>query len=318
MSIRSIGLLLITFLLAISTDAFAQPKKKKAAKPEPEAVGDHFTLRYKPQVGTLYYDVHTVISHNLENRHIFPIKSIAQLALETRDVDQKNLNWTYDYYYRELKTILSKLQLPNSEKDSILNEVRAIGKRTRVTYNMLGVQVSLQPIDTAKLSGEAQFFSYFFQPPRLLAPLPERKVTYGATWVETRRDTVTVIDTLGIEQFANGQSIYQLEYTYKFERLADSVAGNVAVISSERKGFFTGVQYNPSGDRIDYSAPITGSDTTFLDLLTGRVIYRNTHYMIPVSVSSPGREPTSDILDVRSVVNLNTSNIRSTASPSRQ
>ena len=274
-----------------------------------------FTLRYKPQVGTLYYDVQTTISHNLDNKHIFPIKSLAQLALETKDVDHKNLNWTYDYYYRELKTILSKLQRPHSDKDSVLNEVRAIGKKTRVTYSMLGKQVNYLPLDTAKLSGEAQFFSYFFQPPRLLTPLPEKKVSYGATWTDSRRDTVRFVDTLGIEQFANGHSIYDLQYTYKFERLLDTIAGSVAVISSQQRGHFSGVQFNPSGDAIRYQAPIMGSDTTYLDLLTGRVLYRDTHYGIPVIVTAEGREPTSDALEVRSIVMLNVTNIRSTGTP---
>jgi hypothetical protein len=313
--LRTFFSIIIMFSLVVSGDLSAQPRKKRGKEPEPQ--GDLFTLRYKPQVGTLYYDVNTTIAHNLEDRHVFPIRSLAQLALETKDVDHKNLNWTYDYYYRELKTILSKLQLPHGgDKDSTFNEVRAIGKRTRVTYSMLGRQVKLEPIDTARLSGEAQFFSYFFQPPRLLAPLPEKKVSYGATWQEDRVDTVRFVDTLGIEQFSNGMSVYQLKYVYKFERLQDSVDGNVAVISSIQTGSFTGVQYNASGDKLDYSAPIMGSDTTFLDLLTGRVIYRDTHYAIPVAVTSAGRPSTSDVLDVRSTVMLNIDNIRTTANPS--
>jgi hypothetical protein len=311
-TLRTITFTLFCITLLLGAEAHSQPKKSKAKIAEP--VGDMFTLRYKPQVGTLYYDVQTTISHNLEDRHVFPIKSLAQLALETKDIDYKNLNWTYDYYYRELKTILSRLQLPHSDKDSLLNEVRAIGKKTRVTFSMLGKQVSFIPMDTAKLSGEAQFFSYFFQPPRLLTPLPEKKVSYGATWADARRDTVRFVDTLSIEQFANGFSIYDLQYTYKFERLLDSVAGSVAVISSTQKGYFNGVQYNPSGDAIRYSAPITGSDTTQLDLLTGRVLYRDTHYEIPVVVTAEGREPTSDVLDVRSIVTLNASFIKSTGS----
>jgi hypothetical protein len=295
----------------------AQPKRKKAKVVEP--MGDLFTLRYKPQVGTLYYDVQTTIAHNLENRMVFPIRSIAQLALDTKGVDQKNLNWTYDYFYRELKTILSHHQLPHGgEKDSVLNEVRAIGKRTRVTYSMLGKQVKMEPIDTARLSGEAQFFSYFFQPPRLLAPLPEKKVSYGAIWEDNRIDSVFFLDTLGIEQFSNGVSVYQLKYTYKFERLQDSVDGSVAMISSIQTGSFNGVQYNPSGDKLEYSAPINGTDTTLLDLHTGRVIYRGTHYQIPVTITAPGRSSTSDILDVRSTVTLNVSNIRTTANPERE
>jgi hypothetical protein len=312
--LRSFTLIIISVLL-LNGDLSAQPRRKKAKETEPQ--GDLFTLRYKPQVGTLYYDVNTTIAHNLEDRHVFPIRSLAQLALETKDVDHKNLNWTYDYYYRELKTILSRLQLPHGgDQDSILNEVRAIGKRTRVTYSMLGRQVRMEPIDTARLSGEAQFFSYFFQPPRLLAPLPEKKVSYGATWEDRRIDTVTFVDTLGIEQFSNGMSVYQLKYVYKFERLQDSVDGNVAVISSIQTGSFAGVQYNASGDQLEYSAPISGTDTTFLDLLTGRVIYRDTHYQIPVAVTSQGRLPTSDVLDVRSTVMLNIDNIRTTANPS--
>lgn len=271
-----------------------------------------FTLRYKPQVGTLYYDVQTTISHNLDNKHIFPIKSLALLALETKAVDYQNLIWTYDYYYRELKTILSKLQLPNTDRDSTFNEVRAIGKRTRVTYNMLGRPLKVLSVDTARLSGEAQFFSYFFQPRRFLTPLPETKISYGATWDDERRDTVRFVDTLGIGQFSHGYSIYDLQYSYKFERLLDTVAGSVAVISSRQKGYFHGMQHNPSGDSIRFSAPITGSDTTFLDLLTGRVLYRDTHYKIPVIVKAEGREPTTDDLDVRSIIMLNVTNIRST------
>lgn len=300
-------LLLMLLSTAVSTAVMAQPaRKKKPAEP----LADAFTLRYKPQVGTLYYDVETVIMHNLEEKHIFPIKSIAQLALETKDVDYKNQHWTYDYYYRELKTILSKFQLPEATKDSILNEVRAIGKRTRVTYSMIGFPVSIVQLDSARLSGEAQFFAYFFQPPRLLAPLPVEKVTYGTTWTERKRDTVRFLDTLGIEQFSNGYTIYDLQYEYKFERLADTVAGSIAVISSKQTGVFTGAQFNPSGDRIDYSAPITGSDTTYLDLLRGRVLSRETYYSIPVRVTAEGRPPTSDLLEVRSRVKLNTANIR--------
>jgi hypothetical protein len=309
----------ITFFILLSAllpgvDAFAQPKRKKNVR-EQEPVGDLFTLRYKPQVGTLYYDVQTTISHNIENKFVFPIKSVAQLALETKDVDHKSQLWTYDYYFRELKTILSKYQIPHGEKDSILNEVHAIGKKSRVTYSMLGRQVSCHALDTSRLSGEAQFFSYFFQPPRLLAPLPEKKATYGTTWQDARRDTVRFLDTLGIEQFSNGYSIYDLNYVYKFERLQDTVAGSVAVISSQQTGSFKGVQLNTSGDEITYEAPITGSDTTYLDLLTGRVLYRDTHYNLPVIVKAEGREPTSDILDIRSIVMLNMSYIRTTATP---
>jgi hypothetical protein len=304
---------------AVAAPLFAQPKpkdKKPGKEQQPKA--DLFTLRYKPQAGTLYYDVETVINHNLEERFVFPIKSIAQLALETKDVDYTTQYWTYDYYYRELKTVLSKLQLPNASKDSVLNEVRAIGKKTRVTYSMVGSQVNFRPIDTARLSGEAQFFSYFFRPPRLLAPLPTEKVTYGATWKEHRLDTVKFVDTVGIEQFVNGITIYDLSYEYKFEGLADTVDGSVAIISTKQTGTFTGAQYNPSGDRIDYSAPITGSDTTYLDLRTGRVVSRETLYSIPVKVTAEGRPPTSDLLDVRSTVRLNTSNIRSTGTRQEQ
>ncbi len=314
MLFRAFTLFIILSSCVTSEEALAQSRKRKEKIVEP--VGDLFTLRYKPQVGTLYYDVNTAIEHNLEGRHIFPIRSTAQLALDTKGVDQRNLNWTYDYFYRELKTILSKHQLPNgSGEDSVLNEVRAIGKRTRVTYSMLGRQVRMVPIDTARLSGEAQFFSYFFQPPRLLAPLPEKKVSYGATWEDNRVDTVTFVDTLGIEQFTRGMSVYRLKYTYKFERLQDSVDGSVAVISSVQSGSFSGMQYNPSGDRLDYTAPITGTDTTYLDLLTGRVIYRDTHYDIPVLVTAPGRPSTSDKLDIRTIVMLNIDNIRTTATP---
>ncbi|HET6512329.1 MAG TPA: hypothetical protein VFH43_09060 [Candidatus Kapabacteria bacterium] len=309
----------ITFFILLATllpgvDALAQPKRKNKTR-EPEPQGDVFTLRYKPQVGTLYYDVQTTISHNIENKFVFPIKSVAQLALETKDVDHKSQLWTYDYFFRELKTILSKYQIPHGEKDSVLNEVRAIGKKSRVTYSMLGKQVSFHAMDTSRLSGEAQFFSFFFQPPRLLAPLPEKKASYGTTWEDARRDTVRFLDTLGIEQFANGYSIYDLKYVYKFERLQDTVDGSVAVISSQQTGSFKGVQFNTTGDEIFYEAPITGSDTTYLDLLTGRVLYRDTHYSMPVIVKAAGREQTSDILDIRSIVMLNIANIRTTAAP---
>lgn len=315
MRIRLLPKIFFICLLIVSqaADVDAQSRKKKKVKePSREALGDLFTLRYKPQVGTLYYDVETTITHQLDGRPSFPIRSVGQLALETKNVDYKKNHWTYEFFFRELKTILSKHQLPGHDKDSTLNEVRAIGKRTRVTYNMVGSQVDNALMDSVKLSGEAQFFSYFFQPPRLLGPLPEDKASYGTTWRETKRDTVRFLDTVNIEQYANGISMYDVDYIYTFERLADSVDGSVAIISTKQEGKFSGMQYNPTGEIIRFSAPITGTDTTYLELRTGRVVFREAAWKMPVKVDADGRESTSDILTIRSTVRLNTSNIRST------
>lgn len=302
--------LVCLFALSGASDSFAQAKKKKSKPVDDKA--DYFTLRYKPQVGTLYYDVETTIFHNLDNRTRFPIRSVAQLALETKDIDYKTNYWTYEYYFKELKTLLSKFQLPGRSSDSLLIEQRAVGKRTRVTYSMVGEQMAYRMLDTGKLSGEAQFFSYFFQPPRLLAPLPEGKVTYGSVWQERKTDTVRYLDTTSIDQYANGIGVYSVEYEYKFDRLLDSVDGSIAVITTKQRGTFEGTQFSPSGERMSFTAPIEGSDVTHLDLRSGRVIYREANYNIPVKVDAPGRPPASDVLTVNSVVLLNTSTIKST------
>jgi hypothetical protein len=54
--------------------------------------------------------------------------------------------------------------------------------------------------------------------------------------------------------------------------------------------------------------PITGVDTIYLDLFSGRVISRTTDLSIPVHVETEGRPPLEDLLQVRRKMTLDESN----------
>ena len=288
----SLPLLIVAMIASSATLAVAQ---RQDSKSDPVPKEEIFTLRYKPQLGTTLYDAETVVMHHLENGVEFPITSHAQLAWKNISVDLNNSVWTFDRYYTRLNTI---------DRDTTIKEIGCINKVSRLTYSMVGEELKREVIDTSILSEDAQFLSYFFRAPKMMLPLPLERVTYGATWTDVGTDTIAV---------PGGSFIYRVGHTYHFDRLIDTLDdGHAAVITSEQTGLFEGVQQRVGEQRLSFTGPITGADTTYLNLLTGRVVLRISHINIPVHVEAQEGLPSSDILDVRSVYAINRSNMRGT------
>ncbi len=277
-------------LLMVASVSTVWAQKPKVVEPKEE----RYTLRYKPQLGTTLYDAETVVTHKLENGDEFPVISRAELAWKNIAVDLKRGVWTFDRYYARLNTI---------DRDTTIKEIGSINKITRVTYSMTGHELNREVIDSPSLSEEAQFLGYFFKAARMMVPLPEKRVTYGAHWQDDREDSVIV---------PGGIFRYAVHYNYQFSQVLDTLGGTAAVITSEQIGHFSGTQQNPGEQKLTFSGPITGSDTTYLDLLTGRVVVRESYSHIPVTVAAEQGLPSSDVLTVRSTYVFNRSNIRST------
>jgi hypothetical protein len=92
--------------------------------------------------------------------------------------------------------------------------------------------------------------------------------------------------------------------------VGDSVGHRyLALIVARDSGTFAGAQTNSVTNVVTKSrGPLTGEDTTFLDLFSGRVVMRTLHMSIPATVEVSSALPFTDFLDVRSVVVLNESN----------
>jgi hypothetical protein len=311
-------LLPVCFIFYASSSFAQHTKVPKAAEIKP----DELTLRYKPQSGTLLYDVHTEIGQHINTNHGVlggKLSSDAQLAFHTTSIDYRKGIWSFEQFF-------TFFQLKGREfsGDSLsLRENMAVNRITRLTYNFLGDEISKKVKDTLKLlNAEAQTNAYFFEPPRMLIPLPEHVVTYGDSWTDHSRDSVLVHDTVNIG-ITNGGYTYDVTRTYRLAALYDTLGQYFAIIVVTDTGTFAGSQSN-SITRVTQTAsgPISGTDTTLLDLFSGRVVRRTLNMTIPALVkvfasdepNSHDRRkdatvPFTDMIDVRSVVVLNGSNV---------
>ncbi len=295
----------------------AQLKPKAPANP-PEPKPDQLTLRYKPQAGSLLYDVHTEIHQRIRTDRdelSGSLSSTAQLSFHNVAIDYKKGLWSFDQYFTKFQ--IGGRQL--SGDTLALVETHAVNRITRVTYDMQGLELKKEIIDSIKLlNAEAQTNAYFFQPPRMLIPLPDHGVTYGDTWTDHRCDTINVRDTINIGITA-GQYVYDVYRTYRFDKLIDTVGPTsiwdstgrryFALIVAVDSGTFAGSQTNSvTNVTTKSSGPLSGSDTTVLDLFSGRVVLRTLRLAIPATVEITSAKPFSDFLEVRSVIVLNESN----------
>jgi hypothetical protein len=304
MRIRVIAIVLLAALSGV-----ASGQRRKAPKPKERQVKrDLLTLRYKPQAGTLLYNIHTDISQRvLENMTELSgvFSTSAQLAIHNVSIDYAKGLWSFDRYFTSLD--IRGKDLRGNEVN--LTEPNAINKTTRFTYQMTGDEVQhtvLTPI--ILLNADAQTYAYFIRPPALLAPLPKGMVTYGDTWIEKTEDTINVHDTVNIGT-TDGMYIYKVGRVYKLDRLTDSVGSHIAVIVAQNDGWFDGNQSNSvTGIDLKLHGPVTGTDTLYLDLLSGRLMSRTTDLHIPVSVETEGRAPLTDVLDVHRSMVLDESN----------
>ncbi len=266
------------------------------------------TLRYKPQAGTLLYNIHTQIDQLVRSdatdfRGV--LRSEAQLAFHNLSIDYKNGVWAFEEYF-------TKFDIAGHDLlgDSVsLIESWAVDRITDLTYDMQGEEMGKVIRDTLKLlNAEAQTNAYFFEPPRMLIPLPERPITYGDAWSEHRIDTVPVLDTINTGK-TSGEYIYDVARTYRLARLLDTNGRYFAIIAATDSGTFSGFQTN-SDTKVTtkVSGPITGADTTVLDLFSGCVIKRTLDMTIPAGVAVSSAPSFVDALTVRSIVTLDESN----------
>lgn len=274
-----------------------KPVKTASGKAEPREI---FTLIYKPQLGTLLYDIKTTVQHNIgQGKSVFQVGSDAQLAINNTDVDIDQEVWTYERYYAKLNTVLSDAQLQIGH-DSTIREHGAINRVYRAKYSWRGKELSARTLDTLRLSDEAQFM-YYFQGPHLFIPLPEEQVAVGAKWEGHRTDSVVLQD---------GLYSYDINTLYTFDSLVDTLGGVAARIISKNEGTFKGYQ-RAGEDTLYLSAPITGTDTLYLSMYTGTIIFSEVNESIPVIGRSSHGGEVSDALEVRSNIALNGTNMRS-------
>jgi len=307
-----IGRVIVPSLLFVllCVPAFAQSGRKPPKPPAhtPQIKADMLTLRYKPQAGTLLYVVKTQIDQSVKSdikNYRGVLRSEAQLAFHNLAIDYKNGIWTFEEYFTKFDVAGYDLL-----GDSIsLDENWAVNRVMERTYNMMGDELSKVIRDTMKLlNAEAQTNAYFFEPPRMLIPLPEHPVTYGDAWSEHRIDTVPVRDTINTG-ITSGEYTYDVQRTYHLARLLDTNGRYFAIIAATDTGVFRGFQTN-SDTKVTTSAsgPISGADTTVLDLFSGCVIKRSLDMTIPAAVTVSSAASFVDALTVRSVVSLDESN----------
>jgi len=276
----------------------SQPKRKKS---EPE---EAFTLRYKPQLVTWLYDAKTTVIHDFEHGlKVFPIVCNGQLAFRNTRIDLNHENWTFERYFTKLNITLSKQQVLK-DRDSVLPERGVINRSTRLTYDLTGHELDRHEIDTIRFtSDEAQFAFFFIQPPRLLIPLPKGKIGYGSVWREAKIDTLTIKD---------GECYYNAIHNYTFEKLVDTLGGMTAMIVDRQTGVLTGSQM-AANLHVNFKGPIAGEDTTYLDLLSGRVVLQVKHLKIPITDEVPNMPSISEDMEVRSVITYDRMNASNTA-----
>jgi hypothetical protein len=328
---RCVGCVMVwCFLFIVPVHAQHRHRKDATAATDTMKVkADMLTLRYKPQAGTLLYDVHTQIDQFVRadgNPLRGELRSDAQLAFHNVAIDYKKGVWTFEEYF-------TKFDLAGYDllRDSVsLRESIAVNRITELTYNMKGDELSKIVRDSLKLqNAEAQTNAYFFEPPRMLIPLPEHPVTYGDAWSEHRTDTVFVRDTVNIGT-TTGQYRYDVSRTYRLARLLDTTVGDrssnlgdqsstvndrssasryYAIIVATDSGTFSGFQTNSATHvTTTASGPIVGTDTTVLNLFSGCVMKRTLDMTIPANVTVSSAAPLIDTLTVHSVVTLDESN----------
>ena len=129
-----------------------------------------------------------------------------------------------------------------------------------------------------------------------------KSITYGDSWVDHNRDTIYVHDTVNIGT-TDGTYIYDVYRTYQLVKSVDTFGGHLAVIVANDSGNFEGQQSNTiTNVALRAHGPIGGSDTTFLDLVSGRVFLRTIRMSIPAIVLVTSSVPLTDIIEVRSTV----------------
>jgi len=304
---------LAAVMLAGTIALFIAPAaaQRRHTPPEPHVVKikpDILTLRYKPQAGTLLYDVHTQIDQHIrtdrdELRGF--LSSSAQLAFHNISIDYKKGLWSFEQYFTKFEVAGHEL----SGDSLLLHENMAVNRITQLTYDMRGQELAKTIKDTLKLlNAEAQTNAYFFEPPRMLIPLPEKSVTYGTSWSEHGLDTIYVRDTVNIG-VTTGRYVYDVTHMYSFAKLLDTENQYFAMIVATDTGSFQGYQSNSvTNVSTKTSGPISGRDTTLLDLFSGRVVKRMLDMRIPARVEVSSATPFMDLLEVHSSVVLNESN----------
>jgi len=295
-----------------------------AAPHTPQIKPDILTLRYKPQAGTLLYDIHTRIDQTVHTeRDVLngELRSDAQLAFRNVAIDYKKGLWSFDESFTSFQVSGHELSADVHSADSLLlQENFAVNRVTEVTYDMKGDELSRIVKDTLRLlNAEAQTNAYFFEPPRMLIPLPEHPVTYGNTWTEHRADTIPVHDTVNIGT-TTGSYVYDVSRIYRLVRLTDTLDRYLAIIVATDTGTFQGYQTNSlTKVTTRSSGPVSGTDTTILDLFVGSVVKRTLDMTIPARVqvsvgegAAPAThtplQPFTDVLTIHSIVTLNESN----------
>lgn len=285
-------------------------RHRKVAAHTPQIKPDILTLRYKPQAGTLLYNVHTEIGqsvHSDGNDYHGVLRSAAQLAFHNVAIDYKKGVWSFEEYF-------TKFEITGQELlgDSVsLRESLAVDRVTQLTYDMKGDELDKIIVDTLKLlNAEAQTNAYFFEPPRMLIPLPEHAITYGDVWAEHHTDTIPVRDTVNLGT-TTGAYTYDVFWKYHLARLLDTDNRFYAIIVATDSGMFSGFQSNTATKiTTRTSGPITGSDTTVLDLFSGCVIKRTLDMTIPAKVTVGSNASLLDKLTVHSIVTLDESNAK--------
>src|ERR1041385_2423430 len=143
-------LLLALAFVAFATNAEAQRRYKKAAAvpidsaqseptlatPQPmEIKPDRLIIRYKPQAGTLLYNVRTEIAQHVRTDRdelTGALVSSAQLAFHNVSIDYKKDTWVFDRYFTHFE-----INGRNLSGDTLkLNENQAVNRITRLTYEM--------------------------------------------------------------------------------------------------------------------------------------------------------------------------------------
>jgi hypothetical protein len=294
--------------LLVGGAVYAQHRHKRTVPSAPKIKKDILTLRYKPQAGTLLYNIKTEIDQSIASgakdyRGAF--HTDAQLAFHNRTIDYKHGIWTFDEYF-------TKFDLSNKALlgDSVgFREGLAVDRVTELTYNMQGDELAKLIVDTMKLlNTEAQTNAYFLQPPRMLIPLPEHAVTYGDIWKDHHVDTISVRDTVNLG-ITTGAYIYDVSWNYHLASLLDTNNHYYAIIVATDSGRFSGFQTNSETKVTTHaSGPIVGNDTTVLDLFSGSVMKRSIDLAIPAKVNVASDPPFIDRLAVHSIVTLDESN----------
>src|SRR5205807_295806 len=98
------------------------------------------------------------------------------------------------------------------------------------------------------------------------------------------------IDTLTIK---DGACFYNADHEYTFEKLVDTLGGVTAMIVDRQKGFLTGSQ-QVANLKVNFSGPIIGQDTTYLNLLTGRIVLQVKRLKIPITDQVPSMPSISE------------------------